>query len=194
VRDRVPDMEAPDDAHCFLEPRGSGRPRVERDADPQVLVLGPSGADAELHTTVGQDVDLGSLTGQEHRMTEVVVVHVATQAQRRRHDGGCRESWRADGGVVKVISDEQGREPEPFDPSNVLSPATPRSVSATSGDRAEPQRTRCDGSNRHLRPPAPDMLRLIMPSRPTPSQHFSMDATAQPLGRPLIGHVSDFLT
>jgi hypothetical protein len=79
VRDSLARQQPADEADRFLKPVGSDPACFERQAHHVVLVLEPTGADAEFESAVGQPVKLRGLLGKQGWMPEVVAVHAAAK-------------------------------------------------------------------------------------------------------------------
>src|SRR5215213_3509768 len=74
----------------FLQPGDTHARGIEQDAGLVILVLQPAGADAQLQSTIGEDVDRASGHGQYDGVPEVVVEDEAGETQPLGGDGRSR--------------------------------------------------------------------------------------------------------
>ena len=131
---------------------------VHRDAESFVLGRHPPGAEAGLHSTLGEQIEGGELLGEHDRMVEVDVEHAAADAQRRRRRGG--RHHRGDGGHVDravprlvgdrprpevVVGGEQRAVAEALDAAGRLVPT--RGRRGIEGLDREAERAWCRGSH-----------------------------------------------
>ena len=86
---------------------------IHRDAEAFVLGGHPAGAEADLETALGQQVERRHLLGQDDRLMEVDVEHSAPDAQVGGHRRGgrhCGDRRHVDGTVTRRLGDRAGPE------------------------------------------------------------------------------------
>src|SRR5215213_8364201 len=114
----------------FLQPGDTHARGIERDAGLVVLVLQPAGADAQLQSSVGEDVDRAGGHGQYDGVAEVVVEDEAGETQPLGGDGrGCHRRDRLEP-AYEVVRPADGVIAERFDASHCLQPRLARAGAA----------------------------------------------------------------
>ena len=95
-RNRLAPQQPLDNSDRLRQPRHPGAGRIE--AQPRLVVFGShvSGAQAELKSAIGQEVDCRRLTGYQHRVAQVIVEHMRAnlEACRRLGSADQRRHWR----------------------------------------------------------------------------------------------------
>jgi hypothetical protein len=109
VRDSLPGQQPADDRDRLLKPVGPHSACLERQTDHVVLLLEPTGTNAELEPAVGQSIQFRSLLGQQGWMSKVVAVDAAAQPQRRGHSPRHGQANGARCGQQIMVTDQKGR-------------------------------------------------------------------------------------
>ena len=133
--------QAAKDAHRFVEPLDSRGSSIERDPNLGILRFGMTGPDAELEATVAEQIQRRSFSGDQRRMTKVVVEHERPDPQLRRDLGErIQRGNRCErAGRQHMIGNHDRVEAERLRTTRLVLPFAPRL--RTEHLQAEPQRS-----------------------------------------------------
>src|SRR5207302_251544 len=98
---------APNELDGLLQPRDAHAGVVEADSRLGIVAHVPTGADAQLETPVGEEVDRRRVLREHEWMTEVVAGHESADAERRRRLGSRCKSRKRRELSSEVIRDKK---------------------------------------------------------------------------------------